>query len=544
MILKSYGDKMKQKLLKEIILISISILALTSLSYTQWPTSTVADSGLYICPGISSRVHVFDEDGSMIVSGTGASFIYLHKLDQYGNPSWPQSVLAHYNDSTDNFGGAGLISDGDGGVIIDWGDHRGAQAGHWGYDNEAIYIQRVDKNGIVKWAPGGILHSPVTTGKKTGHMVSDGVGGMIYGWVEDGFGYPGAPNRANVKIARYNGDGIKHWEKILDSNFQWRFDFQSFHRAGRYLYLQYANTNNGNFLYYTRIIDTNGNVGLDSIRYDFYANKVWKDSILFSINYPPGLNKITKYSSMGEIIWSKTFLTPGNCQSPSPYRNQTFITDERGGIYYARGCRDTILYFGEFDGQITKFIFSGIDSVGGYIFSDGYRGLVLANESGYAQRYDSLGSPLWGSLPIVYQSDPDNSYLEYYWSDKRGGIISTYWSTAGGIRAVHTGRYGRVGIVKVLDDYTKLPTSIRLLQNYPNPFNSQTNISFELERSTQVNLSVFDILGRHIATLFDGELIANRYTIGFDASGYASGVYYYKLQTESTMFIKSMIILK
>ncbi len=532
-----------QILLKEVILISISFLALTSLSYTQWPTSTVADSGLYICPGISSRVHVFDEDGSMIVSGTGASFIYLQKIDQYGNPLWLQPVLAHYNDSTDNFGGAGLISDGDGGVIIDWGDHRGAQAGHWGYDNEAIYIQRVDKNGIVRWAPGGILHSPVTTGKKTGHMVSDGVGGMIYGWIEDGFGYPGAPNRANVKIARYNGDGIKHWEKILDSNFQWRFDFQSFHRAGRYLYLQYANTNNGNFLYYTRIIDTEGNVAPDSIWFGYRLHVTWKDSVFFSISSSPP--EMKKTDDNGNEVW-RTNTSSISCGESGSYRNSFLVTDVRGGINMLFLCNDSIYYF-DSQGNYRKQLFIGIKGLGGtdsYAFDDGHGGIVIANGAGNAQRYDPLGNPLWGSLPIVYQSDPNNSYLEYYWSDKRGGIISTYWSTAGGIRAVHTGRYGRVGVVPVLYDYTKLPTSIHLFQNYPNPFNPETQISYTLSEAGYVKLKVYDVLGRELTVLVDEFKEAGYYEATFDVGNLSSGVFFYKLQSGSFTSVKKMLLIR
>ncbi len=87
-----------------------------------------------------------------------------------------------------------------------------------------------------------------------------------------------------------------------------------------------------------------------------------------------------------------------------------------------------------------------------------------------------------------------------------------------------------------------IPVRFELNQNYPNPFNPSTHINFKLTSSTHVSLRVFDILGREVATLMNGELKAGSYETVFDATGLSSGVYLYKLQAESVAETRKMIL--
>jgi len=82
------------------------------------------------------------------------------------------------------------------------------------------------------------------------------------------------------------------------------------------------------------------------------------------------------------------------------------------------------------------------------------------------------------------------------------------------------------------------------MQNYPNPFNPVTKISFAIPKKAKVNLSVYDILGRQIATLADDYKEPGRYEYRFDASSYASGVYVYRLTTDNFVVSKKMLYLK
>ena len=89
-----------------------------------------------------------------------------------------------------------------------------------------------------------------------------------------------------------------------------------------------------------------------------------------------------------------------------------------------------------------------------------------------------------------------------------------------------------------------IPTSFTLEQNYPNPFNPTTTIQYGIPKLSTVSLKVYDALGREVMTLADGTRQPGRYQVSFDASRYASGVYYYRLIAGSFDDIKRMLLLK
>ncbi len=90
-----------------------------------------------------------------------------------------------------------------------------------------------------------------------------------------------------------------------------------------------------------------------------------------------------------------------------------------------------------------------------------------------------------------------------------------------------------------------IPESLKLSQNYPNPFNPTTNIEFSIpENSGHVKLTVYDILGRIVTTLVDKEMVSGNYSIKFDASNLPSGIYMYKLSTNSNTKTMKMILQK
>jgi hypothetical protein len=95
------------------------------------------------------------------------------------------------------------------------------------------------------------------------------------------------------------------------------------------------------------------------------------------------------------------------------------------------------------------------------------------------------------------------------------------------------------------------PTEFVLYQNYPNPFNPSTKIEYTIPNVTlsgiegsRVQLRVYDILGKEIATLVNEEKPAGSYEVDFDASGLSSGVYIYTLKVNGVSYSKSMILLK
>ena len=89
-----------------------------------------------------------------------------------------------------------------------------------------------------------------------------------------------------------------------------------------------------------------------------------------------------------------------------------------------------------------------------------------------------------------------------------------------------------------------LPIVYSLSQNYPNPFNPSTTIKFGLPKAGNVSLVVYDILGRKVTELVNGDLTAGYHTINFNASDLSSGVYFYRLQAGDFVSVKKLMLLK
>ena len=90
----------------------------------------------------------------------------------------------------------------------------------------------------------------------------------------------------------------------------------------------------------------------------------------------------------------------------------------------------------------------------------------------------------------------------------------------------------------------RLPRVFSLEQNYPNPFNPSTTIEFKLDRTQDIRLAVYDLMGREVAVLVDGTQTAGTYRTQFDARNLASGTYFYTLQTPQGTISKTMLLIK
>ncbi|UCC78698.1 MAG: T9SS type A sorting domain-containing protein, partial [Candidatus Zixiibacteriota bacterium] len=88
------------------------------------------------------------------------------------------------------------------------------------------------------------------------------------------------------------------------------------------------------------------------------------------------------------------------------------------------------------------------------------------------------------------------------------------------------------------------PDRFMLLQNYPNPFNAQTTIRFVLPQSQNVQLTIYDLLGRRVEVIIDEYMQAGVHTVTFDASKLSSSVYLYRLEAGDVIDTKRMVLLK
>ena len=99
-------------------------------------------------------------------------------------------------------------------------------------------------------------------------------------------------------------------------------------------------------------------------------------------------------------------------------------------------------------------------------------------------------------------------------------------------------------LTSVEEKPASVPLNYELSQNYPNPFNPSTTINYSLPKSGFVTIKVYNILGKEVATLVNGQLPAGNYRAIFDGNDNASGVYFYRMTTEGASYTKKLILMR
>ena len=167
--------------------------------------------------------------------------------------------------------------------------------------------------------------------------------------------------------------------------------------------------------------------------------------------------------------------------------------------------------------------------------ADSYR-LQLSQSQNFQETYIKLDTILYNDTSLTVTGLEPYKRLSYYWRVMAfNDYGSSNWSETWNFRTVTS---------TSIDWQDKVPLTYRLKQNYPNPFNPNTTITFSLAKSGQTILRVFDILGRQVAVLKDEDLSAGQYSIQFDGTKLASGVYIYQLISNDIILNKKMVLMK
>lgn len=143
----------------------------------------------------------------------------------------------------------------------------------------------------------------------------------------------------------------------------------------------------------------------------------------------------------------------------------------------------------------------------------------------------SFKSPLLSSdlLIVVYTISVDRD------------LAATNWDSNIGNYLFYNQTNPPVGLA---DQPASTPEKFELFQNYPNPFNPATNIGFGIADCGFVELRVYDVTGREVATLVSENLAAGSYTYSWDALGLPSGVYFYRLKARSFEETRRMLLIR
>jgi len=103
-------------------------------------------------------------------------------------------------------------------------------------------------------------------------------------------------------------------------------------------------------------------------------------------------------------------------------------------------------------------------------------------------------------------------------------------------------RYGVVGVED--EKVSNVATTFSLEQNYPNPFNPVTTIEYSIAKAEKVKISVYNVLGQKVDELVNNKMQAGVYKVNWNASGFASGMYFYKIQAGNFVKTRKMLLMK
>ena len=186
---------------------------------------------------------------------------------------------------------------------------------------------------------------------------------------------------------------------------------------------------------------------------------------------------------------------------------------------------------------------------------------TLVDDAAYTDMTDYIAVPPASYTLDITPGDDNNTIVASFEADLSGltggsavVFASGFLNPAANQNGPAFGLYAALanGTVLTLPAVTSIegkidlavPAVYSLEQNYPNPFNPSTRIKFSIPESGNVTLKVYDISGREIASLVNGQVSAGQYEISFSAANLASGVYFYKLTSGNFTSIKQMMLVR
>jgi photosystem II stability/assembly factor-like uncharacterized protein len=195
-------------------------------------------------------------------------------------------------------------------------------------------------------------------------------------------------------------------------------------------------------------------------------------------------------------------------------------------------------------GDSWETIFTSPFQITDFLFQDKNHGwIMLSNVYGY--HYDPYPHPTL----LFYTSDGGQNWEEFSIPCPNINAIgfanlNVGWAVGynGSILRTNTG-----GITSIDDKPAKLifnSNNFHLSQNYPNPFNPSTTINFDLPKTSDVRIEVYNITGQKVVTLLNKKMPAGNHQVEFNAQNLSSGVYFYRIEAGEFQDVKKMILLR
>jgi hypothetical protein len=468
------------------------IVKLSSTGAIQW-TRTVGGTGNDLALSIIQTTDGgYATVGYTNSFGTGGYDFFIVKLDANGVLQWCRIIDRASDDS-----GWSIIQTADGGFVIAGLSATG------GVFTSDVFIVKLNMNGTFQWSKtyGGSEDEVVFS------IIQTSDGSLIAAGYTDSFGLGGN----NFYILKLDTTGTLQWSRTVGGT-------------------------GPNGQAYSIIQTTDGGFAIAGVTEAFGAGS-------YDMH-------IVKLSSSGTLQWTRT---AGGSSEDCAYS----IVQTPDGGYIATGYTTS---FGVSDCYTVKLNSSGVPQwskiyggsgteVSRSIIKATGGGFVIAGESNsfgaggddfYIVKIDSLGNTCgYTSLPSTISGTGGTL-----------GTPNTTVSSASPTIISPSPVIGSGGIlltlcvtgIEPLSNW--IPLSCELYQNFPNPFNPLSKIRFDISKKGNVKIRVYDIAGQEIETLINQQLLAGTYEVPFDGSNFASGVYFYKLETAEFTQTRKMVLLK
>ncbi len=396
-----------------------------------------------------------------------------------------------------------LSSDGSGGAIITWLDTRN--------DNGDIYAQRVDASGLVLWTTNGVAICAATGAQGEQVILPDGSGGAIIAWDD----YRRS-NKVDIYAQRVNASGLV----------QWTTDGVAIDTGGAAEQSYPTIVSDGSGGAFITWVDGRNDIG------DIYAQRV----------DPSGL---VQWTVDGIPVCTATNLQAG-VTVVSDGSGGAIITweDKRSGtnfdIYAQHLAGDAALPI-QLASLTATTLTTGVQLQWTTVSETNSLGFYVERRALNAGTFATVSNLVPGAGTTLQQH-------HYQWTDTkvtngkynyRLKLVDLNGSTtySNPITVTVSGVLG-------VGDKSLLPKTFALHQNYPNPFNPTTVINYELPKATYVRLTVYDMLGREVATLVNETQDAGYKSVEFSASNLPSGIYVYRLTAGTFVEVKKMLMIK
>ena len=515
----------------------------------QWTAN-----GVIICDqNVIAPVIAYDGNGGAVVAwqdsrNLGVANVYAQRIDGSGNTHWTSNGLKISN-AAGSQQTPMIVNDGAGGAIIGWPNPNAG--------NFALYAQRVSSAGAVKWGAAGTVICGAANEDLSLYpaMIADGNGGAVFAWEDD-------RNTTNNDLyaQRVDSNGVVRWtangvpicsmvrnqrSAALASDgkggalIAWRDERRSIFISDIYAQLIDSSgvlkwTANG-----VPICVTTNTEYLPTVLGDGTGGGIiaWQDN-------RTGMTDIyaQKVDATGAALWNADGIAVS--VATGVQENPVIVSDGSGGAIvgwddFRAGNSFRDLYAQHVGNnsvlpvELSSFTAEQMQS------SVRLEWTTATETSNYGFEVQRTTMNNWMKVGFVEGAGTANVPKKYSFVE-RNPVGGKYFYRLKQIDRNGGFKYSQEVEVEVMS----APKVFALSQNYPNPFNPTTKIEFTLADARFVELKVFDLLGREVATLMNEQKAAGAYSVEWNASNFPSGTYLCRLTAGSFSETKKIVLMK